>query len=44
MNLDILYESPTSEVIEIETEGLICGSFGNENVGEEEGNGSFEIL
>ena len=35
------YESPDSKVMEIENEGMICSSPGNEWVGEEDGNGGF---
>lgn len=42
MSFMLLYQSPVSEVLEIETEGLLCTSPGNEGVGENEGNGGFE--
>lgn len=33
------YESPALDVVEMEMEGIICGS--NENIGVEDGNGAF---
>lgn len=35
------YQSPDFHVIEMNIEGLLCSSAGNETVGEEEGNGYF---
>ena len=37
----IIYETPSMEVYEVLTEGVLCASPGNESVGEEEGFGSF---
>jgi hypothetical protein len=41
MNISTFYESPSFNVIEIDHEGLLCGSYENEKVGEEEGLGGF---
>lgn len=35
------YVAPSFQVVEFFTEGILCASVGNEDVGEEEGNGSF---
>lgn len=36
-----VYEAPVSVLLEIDVEGVLCASPGNEAVGEEEGNGGF---
>ena len=39
--LENVYETPVSMLIEMDIEGVLCASPGNESVGEEDGNGSF---
>lgn len=38
---EIMYETPSMEVYEVLTEGVLCSSPGTEDVGEEDGNGGF---
>ena len=39
MDIRETYESPSLDVVELEIEGVLCGS--NENIGVEDGNGEF---
>jgi hypothetical protein len=41
MTTNKFYETPLSETIDMEAEGILCASPGNESIGEEEGNGGF---
>ena len=39
--MERIYESPVSVLIDLDVEGVLCASPGNESVGEESGNGGF---
>ena len=41
LKMENVYESPIIVMREIDFEGILCASPGNESVGEEEGNGGF---
>ena len=41
LRVEKVYQSPILVVIDVEAEGLLCASPGNESVGEENGNGGF---
>lgn len=41
LNTENKYESPFATILEIDLEGVLCASPGNEYVEEEEGNGGF---
>lgn len=41
MTTNKFYETPISKAIDMEAEGILCASPGNESIGEEEGNGEF---
>lgn len=41
LKMEYIYESPIIVVQEIDFEGILCASPGNESVGEEDGNGGF---
>lgn len=41
LKMENAYESPLIVMQEIDFEGVLCASPGNESVGEEEGNGGF---
>ena len=36
-----IYETPSMKFYEVDMEGVLCASPGNEGVGEEDGNGDF---
>ena len=38
---EVIYETPSMEVYDVLSEGVLCASSGNEGVGEEDGNGGF---
>lgn len=38
---EVMYESPSMDMYEFLAEGVLCASPGNEEVGEEDGFGSF---
>ena len=38
---ELIYETPSIELYEVDVEGVLCARPGNEGVGEEDGNGDF---